>query len=51
MNFAPLVMGRLQSTWENRVAWNLSESAHPLKAEGDADELPDTIPRGAVRAR
>ncbi len=32
-------MERLQSTWENRVAWNLSESGvHPLRL----DELADT---------
>ena len=31
-------MERLQSTWEHRVAWNLSESGvHPLRVEELAD--------------
>jgi aspartate/methionine/tyrosine aminotransferase len=30
----PFALERLQSTWENRVAWNLSESGvHPLRLE------------------
>ncbi len=33
MPFFPFVMERWQSTWENRVRWNLSESGvHPLSA-------------------
>jgi len=35
-------MERLQSTWENRVAWNLSESGvHPLRLEELADTSED----------
>ena len=35
-------MERLQSTWENRVAWNLSESGvHPLRLEELADTPED----------
>ena len=34
MKLEPFAMERLQSTWENRVAWNLSESGvHPLRLE------------------
>ena len=34
MKLEPFAMERLQSTWENRVAWNLSESGvHPLRFE------------------
>ena len=34
MNFEPFVLERWQSIWENRVAWNLSESGvHPLRVE------------------
>jgi aspartate/methionine/tyrosine aminotransferase len=34
MRLEPFLMERLQSTWENRVAWNLSESGvHPLRLE------------------
>lgn len=34
MHFEPFVMERLQSTWENRVAWNVSESGvQPLRLE------------------
>ena len=34
MKLEPFAMERLQSTWENRVAWNLSESGvHPLRVE------------------
>lgn len=39
MRFEPFDMERLQSTWENQVAWNLSESGvHPLTVS----ELIDT---------
>jgi hypothetical protein len=38
MRLEPFAMERLQSTWENRVAWNLSESGvHPLRLEELAD--------------
>jgi aspartate/methionine/tyrosine aminotransferase len=38
MKLAPFAMERLQSAWENRVAWNLSESGvHPLRVEEVAD--------------
>ena len=34
MKLESFLMERLQSTWENRVAWNLSESGvHPLRLE------------------
>jgi len=34
MRFEPFALERLQSTWENRVAWNLAESGvHPLRVE------------------
>jgi hypothetical protein len=34
MKLEPFEMERLQSTWEHRVAWNLSESGvHPLRVE------------------
>jgi len=34
MKLEPFAMERLQSTWENRVAWNLAESGvHPLRLE------------------
>ena len=34
MQFEPFAMERLQSVWEHRVAWNLSESGvHPLRVE------------------
>ena len=34
MNLEPFVLERWQSIWENRVAWNLSESGvHPLRVE------------------
>jgi aspartate/methionine/tyrosine aminotransferase len=37
-------MERLQSTWENRVAWNLSESGvHPLRLEELADTQEDRL--------
>ena len=30
----PFALERMQSTWENRVAWNLAESGvHPLRLE------------------
>ena len=38
MKLEPFAMERLQSIWENRVAWNLSESGvHPLRVEELAD--------------
>lgn len=38
MKFDTFAMERLQSTWENRVAWNVSESGvHPLRIEELAD--------------
>jgi aspartate/methionine/tyrosine aminotransferase len=42
MKLEPFALERLQSTWENRVAWNLAESGvHPLRLEelavSDAD--------------
>jgi aspartate/methionine/tyrosine aminotransferase len=38
MRLEPFAMERMQSTWENRVAWNLSESGvHPLRVEELAD--------------
>ena len=34
MKLETFAMERLQSTWENRVAWNVSESGvHPLRVE------------------
>ena len=40
-------MERLQSTWENRVAWNVSESGvHPLRVE-EVAETDDERQRGA----
>jgi aspartate/methionine/tyrosine aminotransferase len=34
MKLEPFALERLQSTWENRVAWNLAESGvHPLRVE------------------
>lgn len=42
MRLEPFAMERLQSTWENRVAWNLSESGvHPLRLEELADTAED----------
>jgi aspartate/methionine/tyrosine aminotransferase len=38
MRFQPFDLERLQSIWENRVAWNLAESGvHPLRLEELAD--------------
>ena len=38
MKFETFEMERMQSTWENRVAWNVSESGvHPLRVEEVAD--------------
>src|SRR5437763_958518 len=49
MRFEPFAMERMQSTWENRVAWNLSESGvHPLRVEELADTTAD---RSAVLAQ
>jgi aspartate/methionine/tyrosine aminotransferase len=42
MRLEPFALERLQSTWENRVAWNLSESGvHPLRLEELADTEAD----------
>jgi len=42
MKVEPFAMERLQSTWENRVAWNLSESGvHPLRLEELAETPED----------
>ena len=42
MKIEPFAMERLQSIWENRVAWNLSESGvHPLRVEELADTPED----------
>jgi aspartate/methionine/tyrosine aminotransferase len=42
MKLEPFAMERLQSTWENRVAWNLAESGvHPLRLEELADTTAD----------
>lgn len=44
MKLEPFAMERLQSTWENRVAWNLSESGvHPLRLEELADTQADRL--------
>ena len=44
MRLEPFAMERLQSTWENRVAWNLSESGvHPLRLEELADTQEDRL--------
>ena len=38
MKLETFAMERLQSTWENRVAWNLAESGiHPFRLEELAD--------------
>jgi aspartate/methionine/tyrosine aminotransferase len=42
MKLEPFAMERMQSTWENRVAWNLSESGvHPLRVEELANTADD----------
>jgi aspartate/methionine/tyrosine aminotransferase len=42
MRFEPFAMERLQSTWEHRVAWNLSESGvEPLRLEELAETEED----------
>ena len=42
MRLEPFALERLQSTWENRVAWNLSESGvHPLRLEELAESVAD----------
>lgn len=44
MRFEPFAMERLQSEWENRVAWNVSESGvHPLRIEELADTDGDRL--------
>ena len=56
MKLEPFAMERMQSTWENRVAWNLSESGvHPLRveelADTDADRRRCSRRRSAIRRR
>jgi aspartate/methionine/tyrosine aminotransferase len=42
MRLEPFALERFQSTWENRVAWNLAESGvHPLRLEELADTPED----------
>ena len=42
MKLPPFAMERLQSVWENRVAWNVSESGvHPLRVEELAETPED----------
>ena len=42
MRLEPFLLERFQSTWENRVAWNLAESGvHPLRLEELADTPED----------
>jgi aspartate/methionine/tyrosine aminotransferase len=42
MRLEPFAMERLQSIWENRVAWNLAESGvHPLRLEELAETAED----------
>ncbi len=49
MRLEPFALERMQSRWENRVAWNLSESGvHPLRVEELADTDAD---RAAVLAQ
>jgi aspartate/methionine/tyrosine aminotransferase len=49
MKLEPFAMERLQSIWENRVAWNVSESGvHPLRVEELAETDDD---RRAVLAQ
>jgi aspartate/methionine/tyrosine aminotransferase len=44
MQLETFAMERLQSTWENRVAWNLAESGvHPLRVEELADTTEDQV--------
>jgi aspartate/methionine/tyrosine aminotransferase len=44
MHLETFALERLQSTWENRVAWNLSESGvHPLRLEELADSEDDRL--------
>jgi aspartate/methionine/tyrosine aminotransferase len=42
MRLEPFALERLQSTWEHRVAWNVSESGvHPLRLDELADRVAD----------
>lgn len=42
MKLEPFALERLQSVWEHRVAWNISESGvHPLKVDEVADRQED----------
>ena len=42
MKLQPFALERLQSTWEHRVAWNISESGvHPLRLDELADRQED----------
>jgi aspartate/methionine/tyrosine aminotransferase len=44
MKFEPFAMERLQSIWENNVAWNLAESGvHPLRVEELVSEDDDRL--------
>jgi aspartate/methionine/tyrosine aminotransferase len=44
MRLETFVLERLQSTWENRVAWNLAESGvQPLRVEELADTTEDQV--------
>ena len=46
MNLETFALERFQSLWENRVAWNISESGvHPLRVSEVADtpELHDAV--------
>ena len=44
MRLEPFALERMQSTWENRVAWNLSESGvHPLRVEELANTDTDRL--------
>jgi DNA-binding transcriptional MocR family regulator len=42
MELQPFALERLQSIWEHRVAWNISESGvHPLRLDELADRIED----------
>jgi hypothetical protein len=46
MKFEPFALERFQSTWENRVAWNVAESGvHPLRVSevADTQEFRDAV--------
>ncbi|MBN1271642.1 MAG: aminotransferase class I/II-fold pyridoxal phosphate-dependent enzyme [Candidatus Aminicenantes bacterium] len=55
MKIEPFQMERMQSTWENRVEFNLSESGvHPLSLhellDGDADRILQDVPLGYIQS-